>query len=95
MQIDKQQIIAKLTVLGHQDEAGQPYTCLPGQVDTDQHAGLMDSRGSASPTCSAEPPAAPPSSSCRRSAAVTARERPRRDSRNHKSTSTVGARHGG
>ena len=45
MQIDKQQIIAKLTVLGHQDKAAQADNDLPDQVDTDQHAGLLDKLG--------------------------------------------------
>ena len=45
MQIDKQQIIAKLTELGQQDKATQADQELPDQVDTDQHAGLLDKLG--------------------------------------------------
>lgn len=45
MQIDKQQIIAKLTELGQQDKASQADQELPEQVDTDQHAGLLDKLG--------------------------------------------------
>jgi hypothetical protein len=45
MQIDKQQIIAKLTQLGQQDKAAQAENELPDQVDTDQHAGLLDKLG--------------------------------------------------
>jgi hypothetical protein len=45
MQIDKQQIIAKLTELGQQDRAAQVDQELPDQVDTDQHAGILDKLG--------------------------------------------------
>ncbi len=45
MQIDKQQIIAKLTELGQQDRAAQVDQELPDQVDTDQHAGVLDKLG--------------------------------------------------
>jgi hypothetical protein len=45
MQIDKQQIIAKLTELGHQDAAAQADQALPDPVDTDHHAGLLDRLG--------------------------------------------------
>ena len=45
MQIDKQEIIAKLTELGQPDKAAQADEELPEQVDTDQHAGLLDKLG--------------------------------------------------
>ena len=45
MQIDKQQIIAKLTSLGQHDKATQAKQELPDQVDTDQHAGPLDKLG--------------------------------------------------
>jgi hypothetical protein len=45
MQIDKQQIIAKLTGLGQNDQATQAGQELPDQVDTDQHANLLDKLG--------------------------------------------------
>jgi hypothetical protein len=45
MQIDKQQIIAKLTGLGQNDQATQAEQELPDQVDTDQHADLLDKLG--------------------------------------------------
>ena len=45
MQIDKQQIIAKLTSLGQHDTATHAEQELPDQVDTDQHAGLLDKIG--------------------------------------------------
>ena len=45
MQIDKQQIIAKLTDLGQHDKATQAEQQLPDQVDTDEHASLLDKLG--------------------------------------------------
>jgi len=45
MQIDKQQIITKLIELGQRDKATQAQQQLPDQVDTDQHASLLDSLG--------------------------------------------------
>ena len=45
MQIDKAQIIAWLTSRGEKDTAGQVAADLPDQVDTDQHAGLLDKLG--------------------------------------------------
>lgn len=45
MQIDKSQIIAWLTSRGEKDKASQVATDLPDQVDTDQHAGLLDRLG--------------------------------------------------
>ena len=45
MQIDKQQIITKLTELGQQDKATRADQELPDQVDTDQHASLLDKLG--------------------------------------------------
>ena len=50
VQIDKQQIIAKLTELGHQDKAAQADNDLPDQVDSERHAGPWTSSGSTSPT---------------------------------------------
>jgi hypothetical protein len=45
MQIDKQQIIAKLIELGQHDKASQAEQELPDRVDTDEHAGLLDRLG--------------------------------------------------
>ena len=45
MQIDKQQIISLLQSLGDHDKAGAAEAELPDQVDTDQHAGLLDKLG--------------------------------------------------
>ena len=45
MQIDKQQIRSMLQGLGEQDKASQADAELPDQVDTDQHAGLLDKLG--------------------------------------------------
>ena len=45
MQIDKQQIIAKLVELGQHDKATQAEQQLPDRVDTDQHASLLDNLG--------------------------------------------------
>ena len=45
MQFDKQQIIDLLQSQGQQDEAGQAEQQLPDQVDTDQHAGLLEGLG--------------------------------------------------
>lgn len=45
MQIDKQQILSVLTSLGDQTKARQADAALPDQVDTTQHAGLLDKLG--------------------------------------------------
>lgn len=45
MQIDKQQIITKLTELGQHDKATQAEQQLPDQVDTNEHASLLDKLG--------------------------------------------------
>ena len=45
MQIDKQQLISLLQGLGDHDKAGQADAELPEQVDTDQHAGILDKLG--------------------------------------------------
>jgi hypothetical protein len=45
MQIDKEQIITKLTEFGQQDKATQSEQQLPDRVDTDQHASLLDKLG--------------------------------------------------
>ena len=45
MQSDKSQMIAWLTSRGEKDKASQVATDLPDQVDTDQHAGLLDKIG--------------------------------------------------
>ncbi len=45
MQIDKAQIISLLQQAGDHDKAGQADSQLPDQVDTDQHAGLLDKLG--------------------------------------------------
>jgi hypothetical protein len=41
MQIDKDQILQLLRSQGDNDKADQAEQELPGQVDTDQHAGLL------------------------------------------------------
>jgi hypothetical protein len=41
MQIDKDQILQLLRSQGDNDKADQADQELPGQVDTDQHAGLL------------------------------------------------------
>ena len=45
MQIDKQQILSLLQGLGDQNKVDQAQAELPDQVDTDQHAGLLDKLG--------------------------------------------------
>lgn len=45
MQIDKDQIIALLRERGDSDKADQAEQELPGQVDTDQDAGLLSKFG--------------------------------------------------
>jgi hypothetical protein len=45
MQIDKQQILSMLQGLGDQNKVDQAQAELPDQVDTDQHAGLLDKLG--------------------------------------------------
>ena len=45
MQIDKAQIISLLQQAGDHGKASQAETELPDQVDTDQHAGLLDKLG--------------------------------------------------
>lgn len=45
MQIDKQQILSVLTSLGDQTKTRQADAELPDQVDTTQHAGLLDKLG--------------------------------------------------
>ncbi len=45
MQIDKQQILSLLQGMGKNDQATQADSELPDQVDTDQHAGLLDKLG--------------------------------------------------
>lgn len=45
MQIDKQQILSMLQGMGNHDQAKQADTQLPDQVDTDQHAGILDKLG--------------------------------------------------
>jgi len=45
MQIDKDQIIQLLRSQGSDDKAQQAESELPGQVDTDQHAGLLSKLG--------------------------------------------------
>ncbi len=45
MQIDKAQIISLLQQAGDHDKANQADSELPDQVDTDQHAGLLDKLG--------------------------------------------------
>jgi hypothetical protein len=45
VQIDKNQILELLQSQGQQDKVGQAQTELPDQVDTDQHAGLLEKLG--------------------------------------------------
>ena len=45
MQIDKQQILSVLHGLGDQHKVDQAQAELPDQVDTDQHAGILDKLG--------------------------------------------------
>ena len=45
MQIDKAQILDLLRSQGDEQKAQQADQELPGQVDTDQHAGLLESLG--------------------------------------------------
>jgi len=45
MQIDKQQILNLLRNAGDHDKAAQAEGGLPDQVDTEQHAGLLDTLG--------------------------------------------------
>jgi hypothetical protein len=45
VQFDKQQIIDLLQSQGQQDKVGQAQQELPDQVDTDQHAGLLEKLG--------------------------------------------------
>lgn len=45
MQIDKQQILSLLTGLGDQTKTRQADAELSDQVDTTQHAGLLDKLG--------------------------------------------------
>jgi len=45
MNIDKQQILDLLRTQGKEDQAQQAESELPDQVDTDQHAGLLQKFG--------------------------------------------------
>ena len=45
MQLDKNQILDLLRERGQQDQASQAEQRLPDQVDTDQHAGLLQQFG--------------------------------------------------
>lgn len=45
MEIDKQQILSLLKSKGNHDQASQADAELPDQVDTEQHAGLLDKLG--------------------------------------------------
>ena len=45
MQFDKSQILDLLRSQGQQDQAAQADAELPQQVDTDQHAGLLEKFG--------------------------------------------------
>jgi hypothetical protein len=45
MQIPKDQILELLRSRGDQDKASQAESELPDQVDTDQHAGLLQKLG--------------------------------------------------
>ena len=45
MQIDKETVLNLLREQGKQNEADQAARDLPDQVDTDQHAGLLDRFG--------------------------------------------------
>ena len=45
MQIDKDMVLQLLRSQGKDDQAGQADSELPAQVDTDQHAGLLEKFG--------------------------------------------------
>jgi hypothetical protein len=45
MQIDKEQILSMLRSQGEHEKAGQADQELPEQVDTDQHAGMLEKYG--------------------------------------------------
>ena len=45
MQLDKTMILELLRERGQQDQANQAEQQLPAQVDTDQHAGLLQQFG--------------------------------------------------
>ena len=45
MQIPKEQILELLRSRGQEDKASQADSELPDQVDTDQHAGLLEKFG--------------------------------------------------
>ena len=45
MQIDKDMVLQRLRSQGKDDQAGQADSELPSQVDTDQHAGLLEKFG--------------------------------------------------
>ncbi len=45
MQIDKNMVLELLRSQGKGDQAGQADSELPSQVDTDQHAGLLEKFG--------------------------------------------------
>jgi hypothetical protein len=45
MQIPKEQILEFLRSRGEDDKAGQAENELPDQVDTEQHAGLLEKLG--------------------------------------------------
>jgi len=45
LQIDKSMVLDLLRERGQQDQAGQAEQELPDQVDTDQHAGLLQRFG--------------------------------------------------
>jgi hypothetical protein len=45
MQIDKSQILSMLKQHGHDDKVQQADQELPDQVDTDQHAGILQKLG--------------------------------------------------
>lgn len=45
MQLDKQQIVDMIKNRGDHDQAQQAESDLPDQVDTDQHADLLDRFG--------------------------------------------------
>ena len=45
MQIDKQMVLDLLRERGQQDQAGQAEQELPDQVDTEQHASLLQKFG--------------------------------------------------
>jgi hypothetical protein len=45
MQIDKEQVLSMLRSQGEHEKAGQADQELPEQVDTDQHAGMLEKYG--------------------------------------------------